>query len=281
MSLAALLLVAAPAASSAPVSPVFPASPGQPGEPPTQADDGAEAGATADAAEVFERGVEAYRRGAYDEAAAHWRLCLEQDLAPDDRARVAYDLGNAAWRREEPWLAIGWYTVALHHAPRHADALRNLELVRAASELEPADSGSLWDVGIRAAASFRPSEARLLAAAGLALLALALVGEALRGGRLWRRLSWAALALAVLGAVPWLLDRTSERDASMLVVRAPSVALRSEPRLELAPIGRVDAGAEVQRIDALTGWVRVLTADGERGWLQEEALFDLVPGKAG
>ena len=44
---------------------------------------------SAQAGEGFERGVDAYRRGAYAEADAFWRTCLEHPLPSAERARVA------------------------------------------------------------------------------------------------------------------------------------------------------------------------------------------------
>jgi len=227
----------------------------------------------------FTLGVEAYRRGSYAEADAHWQACLGRSLDDVERARVAFDLGNAAWRREQVLVAVGWYTLAVELAPRDPDAWHNLELARAKAGLEPADRGDLSATLDRISSSLRPEEARLLALAGLGLLALVLLGEALRGGRVWRRLSLCALVLCLLAAVPWL--RTLEgRDAGerFLVVRAPAAALRSEPKLALESIASVDAGTEVRRIDRLPGWVRVRTEDGVRGWLQEDALFALDRG---
>jgi len=229
-------------------------------------------------AESFELGVEAYRRGAYAEADAHWQASLELPLAEVDRARVLYDLGNAAWRRGEFLIAVGWYTLGLELEPRDADLWHNLELARASAELEPADRGDLSATFDRITSSLRPAEARFLAAAGLALLALVLLGEALRGGHVWRRLAWTAFVLAGLVAIPWLRQAFETERDRLLVVRAPSVTLRSEPRLEREAIASLPAGTEVVRIDALPGWVRVRTPDGERGWLQADALFALTSG---
>ena len=51
---------------------------------------------TSPTAPAFDAGVEAYRRGAYAEAQAHWLAAVEEPLAAEDRAQVAYCLGNAA-----------------------------------------------------------------------------------------------------------------------------------------------------------------------------------------
>ena len=230
---------------------------------------------TARAAEAFERGVDAYRRGAHAEADTLWRACLEEELTDAERARVAYDLGNAAWRRERVLEAVGWYSVSLRLEPRAADVWHNLELARAAAGLDPADRGDLRSTVKRLLVSLRPHERRLLVLFALVPLALALAAEAFLGGRLWRRLGQGAALLVLLAALPWVHGRMTGDGDPLLVVRAPSVALRSEPRRALAPIGELRAGDEVERVDALPGWVRVEQPDGTRGWVQEEAVFPL------
>jgi tetratricopeptide (TPR) repeat protein len=237
--------------------------------------------AAPEAEDAFGLGVEAYRRGDYAEAEAHWLVALETPRPPEETARIAFDLGNAAWRKGEPLVAVGWYQVALRHAPRDRDVWHNLELARASAGLEPVDRGDLRDTVERLLTSLRPEEARLLALLGLLPLACAFLGEALRGGRTWRRAIWAGVLFALFAAAPWVRGSLPGPSDPLLVVRAPTVGLRSEPRTALEPIARVDAGEEVERIDALPGWVRIRTADGTRGWLQEDAVFTLSRGAGG
>lgn len=229
------------------------------------------------AADSFERGVAAYRRGDYGEASTLWRACLDEDLAPGERARVAYDLGNAAWRGGDALEAVGWYTVALRDDPRNQDVWYNLELARAEAGLEPADRGDLRSTWNRLVTSVTPAESRLLVLLALVPLALALGFEAFLGGKLWRRLALAAAALVLVASIPWIDTHFQDEGDTVLVVRPTAVPLRAEPRRELEPIAQLDPGAEARRIDALPGWVRVRTSDGQRGWLQEDTVFALEP----
>ncbi|MEW6072136.1 MAG: SH3 domain-containing protein, partial [Planctomycetota bacterium] len=84
----------------------------------------------------------------------------------------------------------------------------------------------------------------------------------------------AALLLAFL-AVPWVRGLRAPDGDPLLVIRSASVSLRSEPDLDRPAIGALDPAAVVERIDALPGWVRVETSGGERGWVQEDAVFPL------
>lgn len=232
-------------------------------------------GQRADAQAVFEEGIAAFRRGAFDEADLLWRSLLDTELGDDARARLYYDLGNAAWRRGAPHEAIGWYASTLRVDPRHGDAWHNLEFVRAAVGIEPADRGDLRSTANRIAGSLRPGEARWVALLGLVPLVLAFLGEAFIGGLWWRRAAWLGLFLALVGAAPWVWHLTRSELDPLLVVGTPKVTVRSEPRQSLGPIGELQPGDEVERLDSLSGWVRVETPDGLRGWVAEDAVFAL------
>lgn len=235
----------------------------------------AEPSTTQSLEDTFRRGAEAYRRGAYEEAEVLWRSLLDQGLADEALARVSYDLGNAAYRRGDALSAVGWYTACTRHAPRHADAWANLELARSAAGLSPADRGDLRSTLERLLTALRPAEARFLVLGLLGVLAVVLAAEALRGGRGPRRLALLLACLLLVAALPWA-RALFETDADpLLVTAAPTAPLRSEPRPELDPIATLAAGEEVERVDALPGWVRVETNAGERGWLPEKAVFVL------
>ncbi len=234
-------------------------------------------GVQAPEADTFGRGVEAYRRADWTAAERYWSSALAEDLGDEDRARVLYNLGNVAWRRGEALRAVGYYSASLRADPRRADTWKNLETARASAGLAPAYRGDLRSTLLRLFSSLRPHETRALVLVALALALPVLALEALRGGRLFFWLALVAFAGLALASVPWWLGlREGPRDP-WLVVRGPMVALRSEPRDELAPSGEISAGEEVERIDELQGWVRVRTKDGSRGWVPEDAVFPLEP----
>jgi tetratricopeptide (TPR) repeat protein len=227
--------------------------------------------------DAFAEGVAAYRRADHERAIEIWRPLLEQDLAPLDRARVYYDLGNAAWRRERPYEAIACYTAAVRLDPRHADAWANLEFARAKAGLPPADAGDLGATLRRALDSFRPDERRGLLFGALVLWTLLLVVEMRLGGRALRRALAVGGLMVALAAVPWAWEHLRPTLADpLLVVDAGSVALRAEPLESRPATGQLEVLEEVERIDALPGWVRIRRADGQRGWVREGALFALV-----
>ncbi|MEX1025189.1 MAG: SH3 domain-containing protein [Planctomycetota bacterium] len=225
---------------------------------------------------AFERGVDAYRSGAYAEAETIWTTLFEAEGISDAaRAQLAFDLGNAAWRSDRRGDAVGWYTIAVRLAPRSAEAWRNLEFARAELGFEPYDRGDLGATGRRLVTSLRASERRNLALAGLALFAVIGTLEALLGGFALRRLVLVAAALAVLAGVPWLGAFAVAETDPMLVVAERAPKLQSEPTTERGATGELVPGARVERLDELSGWVRVATDGGQRGWVPADAVFAL------
>src|SRR6185436_3640855 len=98
--------------------------------------------ACASAPGVDQAAIDAYRRGNYDSAKSLWISALESAPLPSaERARILYDLGNAAFRSDAPLEAVGWYTASLRLRPRDADTWTNLEHARRTAKLDPADRG--------------------------------------------------------------------------------------------------------------------------------------------
>lgn len=220
--------------------------------------------------------TEAFRAGDHATASALWTDALAMRPPGAERARLLYNLGNAAYRRGALLEAVGWYTAALRLSPRDGDLWANLELARAEAELEPADRGDLAATFARLLSSLRRAEAEWLALLGLLPLAVALAGEAARGGRAWRRLIAAGAVCALLAAAPlgWHVVRAGGHP--LLVVEPGGAQGRSEPRPDADRIARLEAGEVVQHRDVLPGWIKAADERGRELWFRESALFDLV-----
>jgi tetratricopeptide (TPR) repeat protein len=225
---------------------------------------------------TYERALAAYRAAEYATARELWLDALEETgEGAADRATVLYDLGNVAYRRKRPLEAAGWYTASLRLAPRDEDARHNLELVRREAGLEPADRGDLRATAKRLLTIGTVDECQKAALAIGALLALALAWEALRGGTAAKATSLALAALLAGALAPWTYQVLVD-DRELVFVTAPEGAdVRSEPRDGSARIARVSAATEVERIDAVAGWVRI-EQGAVRGWIEREACLPLA-----
>lgn len=225
------------------------------------------------APELDRRATAAYREQDYAAAEALWEDALERTAAPAERARLCYNLGNAAYRQGDALGAVAWYTASLQLRPRDGDAWKNLELARSQADLEPADRGDLAATTRRLLSSLTRSEAEWLLLVALLAWGVCLGGEALRGGRTWRRLAGLGLLGVLVAAAPlaWHLTRPEE---PLMVVQEGGAPGRSEPRADAATLTRLAAGEVVRRRDALPGWVGV-RAEGEDLWVRAESVFDL------
>ncbi len=225
--------------------------------------------------------VLAYRAGDWALAEAEWSAALEAAEHPNERARIAYDLGNVAFRQDQTLRAVAWYTAALRCKPRDADTWANLELARSEAGLEPADRGDLTDTLERLVSSTTLIESEWGVLFALLVLAGCLLGEALRGGVFWRRLCLCSGGLVLVAAVPlgWNLD--SANDAALMVVSERAAAARSEPRPDATRLTELEPGSIVERLDELPGWIQVRDPEGKVVWVRDHALFDLTLGGAG
>ena len=236
---------------------------------PTAAQEGAD----------FGRGVEAYRRGDYTEARARWQATLALPLAPEERARVYHDLGNAHWRLGAELPAIACWQAAVELDGRHAEARANLELARAKKGLAPAEAGGLAGTLARARSFLRPHEQQNLLFLALVVWLLVLALELRLGGTLGRWLLGVASVVLVVAALPWAAARLAPRTlAPMLVIAGSPAPLRAEPLEAREAIGELAQLERVERLDVLPGWVRVGRRDGTRGWVRVENLFALQRG---
>ena len=231
-----------------------------------------------------EAAVDAYRRGDFETAKSLWIAALEDPeagrppLPSAERARLLYDVGNAAYRKGDVLEAVGWYTASLRLRPRDADTWKNLEHARATAKLEPADRGDLAATVRRLVGSLTRAESEWLAIGAVLLWAGVLAAEALRGGRVLRRLAFAGALTTAIALVP-LADHALRDRKDIVLVLDPAergAEIRSEPRPDATVIGTVASGEEVVREDELPGWVKVAPSGGTSGWIPEKSAFALA-----
>ena len=218
--------------------------------------------------------VQAYRAGDVDTAASIWREELQSAKSPRERARLAYDLGNCAYRADDWTRSIAWYTASLRLAPRQADAWYNLELARGEAGLEPADRGDLNATLARLLSSLTLAESEWLVLASLVLFLLVLLGEAWRG-RVFRPWIGIALVMVLAALAPWLWNLARAGGRPMMVLAEGGAAARSEPSRTGKILGELEAGEQFEAVDSLPDWGKVRDPDLGEVWVRAEDLFDL------
>jgi len=225
--------------------------------------------------------VRVYRRGVLETARSLWLEELGRlprvEALDAERGRILYNLGNVAFRRGDVLEAAGWYTSSVRLRPRDRDAWHNLEHARSTARLDPADRGDLLSTLQRLLGALTRSESAWLVIATAILWSVALLAEALRGGRLWQRLSWTGFALVLASLAPLLYHRWREGRDPVLLVGAEErgIDVRSEPRPDAAVVATLARGLELERVDELPEWTRVGLPAGSSGWVRRETVFPL------
>ena len=228
-------------------------------------------------AALFDDAVRAYRAGDLASARALFEALLTNNLAPEARGPVLYNLGNLHYREGRFAFAVAALTGAVEALPRSSDAWENLELARAKAGLDPADRGDLAATAERVVGMARPGELELVGWVLLALLALLAGLELFRGGAGLR----AGLALVLLLLVldlAWLAHASARASAPSVVV-VESSELFAEPNADHALGRRATLGERIEVLERLGApgargtWVKVATGEGT-GWLQESAVYD-------
>lgn len=248
VALLALILVAAPAA-------------------PSQGTEiGAETGAGPGALQ--------WRAGETEAAITTWREALAAEGTPAaERARLAYNLGVAAHRAEDPLMAVAWFTACLRLEPRHRDAAANLEIARTDAELTDGDDGGPTAAVLGWARRFTRGEAEWLAVLAGVLLLVGGLFEAVRGrgarpvlllALLLQPVLWTPLVAAHLGDVP----------AAHMVVEPRGLKVYPMPAVSSDLLGKLAAGDVVEALDELPGWRKVRFEGAER-WVRDRGLAPL------
>ncbi|MFT4541559.1 MAG: hypothetical protein ACI841_000209 [Planctomycetota bacterium] len=218
---------------------------------------------------------DAYRRGDYTTASQLWQDEMSVDIGAAELARLSYNCGNASYREGDMIQAVAWYTAGLHYVPRDAELWYNLELARAEAGMEPADRGDLKATMRRVLGSMTATETDWGVLSMLALLAICLAGEALRGG-LWGRMSLGAGALVALSLIPWSYSHWGNDSREMMIVSSSNVPARSEPRPDAKRLIDLEPGARYEWRDRLPGWVKIKVDTIGELWVPDKSVFELT-----
>lgn len=226
--------------------------------------------------EVLDQATEAWRRGDALSSTSMWTSQLEDPATSDlERARLCHNLGNAAFRRQDPLEAVAWYTASLRLDGRRNETHANLEYARSECDLEPADDGSLGATFTRLLQWLGPSGTAWCALLGVVGLLVCLLGEALRGGFAWRVAALVAVCLQPLFWAPKVVELTSEQPSAWMVVSASGVRGYAEPGMDSNRVAAYVGGDVLLRHDAVGDHVLVSLPGERRAWVRADTLFDL------
>jgi len=223
--------------------------------------------------ETFDRANAAYMEADYQTAVSSYEQLVSDGIVNAD---LFYNLGNAYYRIGRIGPAIANYERALHVRPRFEAAERNLQQCleqtqhQLAAPLPPPWQQALlfWHTGLTPAFSFT---AAVLSWVSFWLLLAA---------RLWRPqpyLRRAAALFAVLTVLFGLSSWVKEHPVLLAVANADAVPVRYGIGSDETTRFELYAGDRVRVEKRASGWARVASADGERGWVEESSLTLVGP----
>ncbi len=223
---------------------------------------------------TFTGGNRAFQDGRFDDAYDVYRSLFNAGLVSEE---LFLNLGNAAYRLNQPGEAALWYRRAIVLEPRFAEARQNLQVVRNKTGYHEFDLRGV-DAWL---ARLSPGELVAILSAGLwtalILLAASLVFRRLRD---WRPLLYltGGLALTTAIAAAWGLHRQdSQLDADDLaVVTGNDAAALSGPLPDAEKVVDLPAGSELQILQRRGPWTYVAIPQDLRGWVRSEDLAPVI-----
>lgn len=219
--------------------------------------------------ETLDRGAaEAYRAKLYSSAEQQWLAALEREEArgsSEERARLLFNLGNAAFRQERPLEAVAYYSASRRLRPRDGDVQANLDYAALEAGLEPPER-----VSVLTSLTLGESEKLVL---GLTFVLFALLAAEALFGRTFRILAAICAVVLLASLAPWIYNLSQEGRDRVMVVRAAGAPLMSEPRTDSKMLLKLMPGTEHEFTDSLPQWTKVETSDGIEGWTKTGSVF--------
>jgi tetratricopeptide (TPR) repeat protein len=213
-------------------------------------------------------GDAAYSAGKFEEALKSYESAATR--AP--KANLYFNLGNAAYRAQQPGRAAVAYERALLIKPDHPEALANLKFVRGKSGAR-VDQRSWVERGLRLALQpFTAWLALTLGWTGFILIGYAMVRRSATLAR------WLGVFLVVLGFASAIGQRLGRREfRRVAVVTAQATDARTEPADRAALAEALPAGSWVRILSEQGGWTYCELPGGGRGWLDAKSVERLLP----
>ncbi len=224
--------------------------------------------------DAFDKGVEAYKNGAYEAALEQFNIAAQhhQGLA------INYNLGNTYYKLNMLTASILHYERALKFEPSNNDALHNLDLANEMIvdriEVLPKSKASIWWDEFRYGLGPEVWGWVAIFFVFLAAAMLLLYFISRRPGM--RRLGFFAAFISLsLGVVSYTLAEAASEfriETRAAIIFSDKVDVKSEPREGSTNVFVLHAGTKVKVGAEDGGWVKVEIASGSQGWINKEDL---------
>lgn len=219
-----------------------------------------------------------YKKGEFEKAAVAYEQLVKQNPA---NAALYYNLGNAYYKSGEVAKSILNYERALRINPADEDVIYNLRLANllTVDKIEPVPQVfyQKWWNGFIAGTSLNMRSYTVLICIWLALIFfltyLFSTKYALRQFAFFAAVISTLITLAfwyVASSQSKILNETPEA-----IIFAPNPYVRSSPDEKGANLFMLHDGTKVTILDELKGWKKIRIANGNEGWIAEDALVKI------
>jgi hypothetical protein len=220
---------------------------------------------------LFAQGNAAYAKGNYDQAIMHYQAALAREgYTPS----LLYNLGNAYYMKNEMGQSILNYERALSLDPGNIDIEANLSLARKKAGLGTPGQAS-WKTFFNGLTLNGWTWAGVIALCTFSLMVLVkgIRPGILRGPAL--KMMVCLCLLLFMAAGTGVVIRSE--DLNHGVITGENARLRVSPFDSAAASGVVKSGKVVNLTDTYEGYVFIKEANGQSGWIPEDAVSAVLP----
>jgi|SRR5690554_971286 len=226
---------------------------------------------------AFEKGNEAYKTGAYDEALDLYTQAAEEV----NGVTINYNLGNTYYKLDKLPESILYYERALKFDPANADVLYNLQLVNSliVDRIDnlPESKMNIWWKEFRYGLGPDGWAWVSIGCAFVAVILIILYFSSL--SRNIRRFGFfVGILFLILTALAISLAQSAEqyrKNFSTAIIFSDKVDVKSEPREGSTNVFVLHAGTKVNILAAEDEWYEVKIASGNQGWMKADDLEEI------
>lgn len=218
---------------------------------------------------------EAYQKQQFEEAAALYQQIAD---AGNEGSVLYYNLGNAYFKCEENGKALLWYERALRLDPRNEDIKHNIafvnqKLVDRIEEMPELFVTRWWNALSGSLTSHSWAVFSIIASllffvtlAGMLLLKR----PALRSVCTWG--SFLCLILLVFSIIFANKEKNRYWETPEAIVMRPVLNVKNTPGTSSRDLFVIHEGLKVEVTDHLNEWVEIKLPNGEKGWVEAQAV---------
>lgn len=225
-------------------------------------------------AQKWEEGAGLYKSGKFAESAVIYESLLKTSK-PYEKAVLYFNLGNCYYRLGQLSFAILNFERAVALRPWYADARYNLAAAKAKLEYKIEDKRGVF---IRLNSLFlqwvNASDFILLALLSLLILSISALfwARASQASSFWSFPRTEMIFLSVLFVVLWSSKLFYERNYQEGIVVVKEAEVRYGPSLDNQGLMKLGGGLKVFIVDERENWSRIVTWNGETGWIKNSEM---------